>query len=244
MPMSDVKIKPAELIHNPKRIKTLFKPIKNVIMVKDKVTVLFPERYVDTKLATIGTTVSVMSIYAIVNGSEYAVVMAPILIDLTPSLVRTVVVDDVLYKELVFEAGSVFSPNNVLVRSESLIGVLYSEYYNMANIPFFMTYEDVDKILSEASKYAGSKLGKNPLPFELLTSMIARSADDKTKSFRITRSPDNPKPDITYVGINNVYLSYNNTASKLIGGYFQAGLTSAIIKPEQTTTKVSKLLRS
>ena len=234
----------SSLKRNPNTIKNYFKIVGDTTVVTENVKVLFPARYLDKKLCIISNSVKVLSIYMVVDSrNNYAIISAPIMQDLLPNNINNVSFDGVPYVELVFSKNDVYIPNNNLVMSDTFMYDIFDEFYIKGNVPSFLDYNDVRGILLETMKYANSSVGKNPLIFELLTSIISRDPKNKKTYFRsIVTTNNKVKP--TYIGLNNVYYSYDNTGAKLIGGYFGEGLTTAIVDPETKTSDVSNVLRS
>jgi hypothetical protein len=77
---------------------------------------------------------------------------------------------------------------------------------------------------------------------EIITSMVAKDPNNKQIYFRQVHDNKNIKPE--YVGLSDIYNSYNNTGSRLIGGYFSYGITTSLVSPEKESSTVSKILMS
>lgn len=83
--MENLDIK--SLKRNPEAISKLFVVKNDITTVTEEVAVIFPERFINAKLCQLGTTVNVLSLYAIVDSNEnYAVCSAPIIQTLSPSI--------------------------------------------------------------------------------------------------------------------------------------------------------------
>lgn len=124
--------------------------------------------------------------------------------------------------------------------NDSFLYDLFDEFFIKGNIPWFLDYDDVNDLLLETKKYAGSNIGKNPLAFEILTSIIARDPNDKKQFFR---KLDNTKKKPTYVGLNNIYYSYTTTGARLVGGYYGPGVTAAVVDKEEEASYIEKILK-
>lgn len=234
----------SSLKRNPNIIKNYFKIVGDTTVVTENVKVLFPTRYLDKKLCIISNQVKVLSVYMVVDSrNNYSVVSAPIMQDLLPNNINNVSLDGVPYVELEFSKYDVFIPNNNLVMSDTFMYDIFDEFYIKGNVPMFLDYLDVRNLMLETKKYANSTVGKNPLIFELLTAIISRDPKNKKSYYReaIIKNK-NIRP--IYIGLNNVYYSYDNTGAKLIGGYFGEGLTTAIVEQETKSSEVSNVLRS
>jgi hypothetical protein len=240
------KLNISGLKRNSDIIKSYFKKVGETTVVKANVKILFPARYINRGLAIIGSNVKLLSIFAIVDEkNNYAVVRAPIMQEVSPYVIGEVSLDDVVYKELSFRANDVFITNNNLVKTDNFMYEVFDEFFVKGNIPWFMDYDDVANVMLETGKYADSKIGDNPLTMEILASVIARNPNDKRVFFRKKLTPENKnKLKPVYVGLNNIYYSFESTGAKLIGGYFGYGVTAAIVDKEEETSDVAKVLRS
>lgn len=237
------KIHVSGLKRNPSVIKSYFKKVKNTVLVTEDVKVIFPERYINRDLAQIGSTVDVMSIYAILDGKKnYAIVNKLIMQNLSPYNITEITIDNVIYKELHFRKGDVFITNTNLVKTNTLIYNVFDEFFTKGNIPWFLSYNDLSDILIASKEYTGSDIGKNPIAVEILASLIARNADDKTKFYRTVKEKKKVKP--SYIGLNNIFYSFDNTGAKLVGGYFGQGVPNAMVVPETKSSEVTKILRA
>jgi len=235
----------SKLKHNPDVIKKKFKTVGDTIICKDDIYVMFPEKFIPKRLAIMGPTIKLVSLYAILDKNyNYATVIAPVYITLTPSNVNDVIVNGVMYKLLEFSKDSVYCGNRNLVQNDSFMYDLFTELYRLGNIPWYINYKMLSNIFLESKKYANSNIGNDPLAFEILSAIIARDVKDKKVQYRhIINSIDANKP-ISYVGIDDRLYAYDNTVAKIMGSYMEDGLTTAILDPEKETTLLSSLLRA
>lgn len=231
--------------YNPNAVKKLFKTTGNIITVLEDLTVVFPDRYVNQELAFIGSTVKMVSIFAVVDKNRnYGVVLAPIFIELSPMNITSVDIDGSINKVLEFKKGDVFAGNRELILNEDFMYNLFDEFFLKGKIPWFLNYEHISNLFMEAKKYAGSKLGGNPLAMEILTAIICRVEGNKELFFRQVLESNKSKKKKTHVGLSNIYYSFDNTNSKINGSYYGSGVSSAIINQEKETTKVADVLRA
>jgi hypothetical protein len=224
--------------HKPDVIKNSFEIVNKTTKVNKDIYVLFPEDYVNKKLAILSNVVKLISIYAIVDDDEnYAVCVAPVFQELTPINVDIVIVNEEKHYRLTFSKDSVFIPNNNLLVTDNY-------FYVAGKIPWFLEYNQLSNLLIESNKYANSNIGNNMLTFEILTSIIARDSKDLLKYYRLTlKSKEDLNNKPKYVGMNNIFYSLDNTGAKLIGSYFKKGLVSSLADPEEKSSKLTKILR-
>jgi len=192
-----------------------------------------------------GSIVNVLAVFAVIDAKgNYGVVSAPVFMGISPDNVRDILIEGDIYKAIEMREGSVVVPNRNLLKQESFMYDLFDEFFLQGRVPWYVTYDALADMFMEASKYAGSKIGKDPLAMEIVTAIVSRSPDNKLISYREYLSKGKGKGSPEYVGISNIYYSYNNTLAKVMGGYMQQGVTTAIVHKEEKTSKVSGLLRA
>lgn len=230
--------------HNPSVIKESLKHVGTVVKTTKPLRVMFPERYTTKDLAFMGGVVKLVGYFAVVNDkNEYGVMLIPAFYELTPFNVTNVEINGDVNVVLEFEADNVFISNSKIVKTESLYYDVFDEFFVKGKLPWFLSYEMTSDIFLESKKYSGSGIGKNPISYELLAAITSRSNKDKNKQLRHTIK-DKKDLSRTVVGLNNIYYSFDNTASKLFGGYYGQGVTAAIVNKETETTAVADILRS
>lgn len=231
------------LKRNPEAISKLFVVKNGVTTVTEEVVVLFPDRFINAKLCQLGTTVNVISLYAIVDGNEnYAVCSAPIVQTLAPSIIKNINIEDKPYKALMFNKDSVYLPNNNLIARSDIIFNILDELIIKGNVPWYMDYEDLSNVIIKSKKYASHGIGNDSLAFEILTSIASRLKEDKRIYYRHKKPGYKDKPE--FVGLNNPYYSFNNTGARLIGSRFGAGLNTALVDPEKKSSATTEILTS
>ena len=236
-----------DLKRKPDLIKTYFKKAGTGLMVTEDIKVMFPSRYVNKNLAIMGDTVTVLSIYAIIdNEGNYGVINAPIMIELNPTMTDEVEIEGKVYTILEFSKGDVFTNNTSLVIRNGNIYELFDELFIHGNIPWYLNYEDLSNLFKLSGKYAGTGIGDNPLAMELLASIIARNKNDKTMLYRKLAKDMSviKKSDPAFVALLNIYYSFTSTMSKLTGSYFKDGITSALVNHETESNAVEDMIKA
>lgn len=229
-----------DLRYDSSRILGLLEEKNGKTYVKETIKIVIPDRYVSRNLAFFNDTVKTVGIYAILDSKgNYCTFILPLFQDIHVSLVEEATFSDgKLYKMLVVEEGNLLL-DNTLVVTDSTIGDISDEFYIKGNIPWFIDYNMLPTIFTESKYYCHNNIGNDRNMFEILTSMLARDSEDKTTYLRHSKNPD---PKLAWVGLNNIYTSYKNTGSKLIGSYYGYGVTAAIINPEVEASKLEKAL--
>lgn len=241
------KLNTALLKRRPDVFKSYFKRINNITVTNEDIRMLIPERYINKEFIFMGSNTRVLGVYALLDdNNNYCVVTTPIFQDVNPVNITDIMVNNELYKVLHFHKDDVFISNNIMVKSDNFIYDMFDEFYIKGNIPFFLNGDDVSDLFLEADKYAGSNVGRNPLTFEILTAVISRDPKDNAEFIRrkIKKESDKTELNPVYVGLNNIYYSFDNTAARTIGGYYGSGVVTAIVNPETSPTIVADLLRA
>jgi len=239
------KVASSDFKHNKAAVSKLLVNKGNSTVAKEDFYIIFPERYIAKGLAVMGSSIKLLFMFAIVDTKmNYGTVLAPIMNDVVASNVKDILVDGVANKVLEIQAGDIVIPNRAAVMNAGFMYDLVDEFIMQGKVPWYMSYDDLSNIVAEASKYAGSNVGNDPLAMEIITAMVARDSKDKMVSYRTLLIKGGKRPKPSYVGLTNVYYSYDNTLSKIMGGYMRHGVTTAIAIKEKQTTKASAVLRA
>lgn len=235
------------LKRKPDIIKSCFKIVGNSIILNKEISVIFPTRFINRKLAYMGDTVNVLGIFAIVDeNNNYAIMNIPAMIELTPSMSNEINIEDDPYMLLEFNQYDVFTANTKLLQEDGFIYDLFDDFFIQGNIPWYLDYEDLSNILVLSQKYAGSRIGSNPLGLEILASIAARVSSDKTIFYRtLSKDMEKMKKDKpSYVALQNIYYTFSSTLAKTSGSYYKDGIVSAIVNKEKKKNKLEVILTS
>lgn len=223
-----------ELKRDADAIKSVLKNNGQQLITAKDIKLVIPYRYVQGKLASVGNTVSTLAVFALVMDGVYAVSNLCSVIPLSPSATTVVSYDGEDFFEFSFDKGSVVSPNINLVVDDKNAYNIYNEFLAKGRIPWFMSYSDVAKILSTAHSHAGITLSGTNAPLELIITSIARNSDNLYEYYRNTINGIDEqfvKPP-SYVPFKSISYGATNTAGKIMGSYFDEGLTSALTAPD------------
>lgn len=235
----------AGLKRDPISIATKMKKSGNSVVASEELRVVFPAHYKNKGLAAFGSTVTALSIIAILdNHGNYAVVNVISMPEFAPHTVEETVIDNKPYYVMYFDKGDSVIVKSSVVKKDNFLYELFDEFLVRANIPWFMSYEDVGNLVSTARKYAGSRIGDNPIAIETIAATIARDPSDKNIFYRhaINKHKQNTQP--AYVGLFDIYHTFKSTINKLTGSYFNPGITSALVNHETEDSAVERALRA
>lgn len=229
----------------PEIIKSKLKITKNITVTTDDLLVMFPTRYINKGLCFMGDIIKVVGIYAIADlYNNYSVVNTPIFHYLLPNNITDIEINDVKYKLLSFDKNNVFMPDNKLIVDDSFIYNIFEELFLNGNIPWYLNYNDLSNVFEESKRFSGSNIGNDNMAFEILTAIVSRSPENKKIYFRQILDKVNPNSNVEFVGLNNLYYSFDNTGAKILGSYFGDGIVAALVDPEKKTSTTAEILRA
>lgn len=235
------------LIRNPSIIHAALKTMKDdsVVALK-KVKIYIPTRFAEHQMAFVGTETWISGIFAVVvDDKYYGVSLVPAMMRIDPTDTNKVMVDGTENYEFTFEAGSQVIVNRNLVKSDTFIYYVYNEIVATGHIPWFFSYEDLGRLFELAPKHAGMKVGASHVIGEMIAAAISRDSKDRTKYYRHTvqTMKDLETNPPAFIPLRSVIYGATNTTSKLMGAYFDSGLTSALVNPSDKVEPIENLLR-
>lgn len=207
--------------------------------------IYIPKRFETAAMAEIGESITFVGIYAIAVGDYYAVDIIPALITTAPININVVKVDEVEYYEFEYDKGSEVISNTKLVQNKLLMYSIDSEIYAKGRVPGYLGYEDMAKLFDRSGEFGGMRLGANKAVMAMIAMTVARSAKDGVTFYRhvVKDKADLVTNPPTYVALRNIGITASNTTAKLLGSYFDKGLTSALINPSDRNEGIEDLLR-
>jgi len=205
-----------------------------------------PKRFDEHKLATIANEIRVVAIFAIVVDEKYyGVSSATAMMQITPSSTSIVRIDGDDYYEFTFNKGAQITPNVNLVKDDTLVYQIYDEIIAKGHIPWYFNYLDVGCLFTSSDYHGGVSLGPTNIPLEMIAASISRSADDRTKYYRhvVETIDELESTPPAFIAFRNVIHGANNTTARLMGAYFDDGMTSSLVNPTERSEGVETLLR-
>ena len=218
----------------------------NKIITQSGCKIYIPEKYQDHRLVTIGVETYILGICAfVVDDLYYGVSKAPTMLRIEPDSIATVKVDDVSYFEFTFDKNSAVIANTNVVQDDKLLYAIYNEFIAKGSIPWYITYRDLGELFSLSKEYTGVRLGANHVIHELIAATITRDPNNLNKQFRHVleskKDLDTLEPRI--IKLNSVSHGATNTTAKLIGAYWDEGVTSALVNPSERIEPIEDILR-
>lgn len=208
--------------------------------------IIVPERYVEKQLAKIGSETYVVGIYAMVLEDRYfAVSRINAMVPIAPTAINTIKIDEDSYLEFLFEPGAVVMPTTDLVVNDTLVYQIFDEFISKGRVPWYIGYDDLTQLFDTADRHANVGLGRQHAILAMVAAAITRSGQDRARFYRHTlKTPeDKLKDDRVVIPLRSITYGTTNTTSKLVGAYWNDGLTSALVNPSEKVEKIEELLR-
>jgi len=240
------KIDVSKLKRNAKLIKSKYRKVGDMLIAKEKLYILFPSKFVDKDLSILDNVCKILGVIAIMDdNNNYAVSTIPGRIDIEPSEIETVDINNELYTMLVIEPGDPLFSDTRIIQNTDMVFNVFELLLLQGKVPFYLNYEDLLNVFTNMPRYTGTSVGKDSLVFEILIALSARNPNNLDQQFRMFVKDRKMAMSITpaWVGLRNIYYSYNSTLSKIAGSYFKKGLVASIIKPEKDATVLENILR-
>lgn len=203
-----------------------------------KTIIEFPKWYEDKGLYEISDNTFLFGIFAIIVDDKYSVSRIPTVINTTPLMVKEVEREDGVYIQLLYGPGDKFINSTSVLMQPYLSYEYFHGYYMMANMPWYITDEDLVRTMDNTTRYAGNNLGNSEIANEVLAAFVSRTPEDKRIFYR---THPNGKP--YYVGLMDVRFSTLSTLNKLAGNYPEESLVSALVNKEKRPTTLENHAR-
>lgn len=228
------------------KILEILKEVNGQVITTKGCKIIFPVRFEMIGLASIGSETFFYGLFQILtlDGNYYAVHNCLSTIYSSPDSVATITVDDVPYYELTYLPGSTVITSTDLIQNGNLIGKVYRELINRGKVPYYVSYDDMNRVFSTAKEYTGHSLGDSFEALAVPISIIARNPNDVNQYYREILDEVDPsvvKP--TYVPASSVNFAASSTLTKLTGSYFYDGVVSSLNNPTEETELIDYVLR-
>jgi len=242
------KYKNGDFKKNDKLIKSKLKDSKESISVTERMYVFYPKRFEDIEFAVIANTVKLLGIFILTNErNEYAYINIPLMLELEPSSIEDVTIDEIPYTKLTLEKDDLLICNKKVIKDGGFIFTLLDEFCLKGKVPFYVEYEKLVDLFLSSGKFNGSKIGNNPASIEAIVSIIGREKGSLDTFIRSGKKDLNKltSNDIEFVGLSDVNHGIPTNIAKLTGPYLNDGLTSVLVNNDkvQEETEIEKYYR-
>lgn len=236
-----------QLKRNQSVLTELVVEVDKVLVARKACTIIIPFRWVKAGLLELGKTNYCATIFPIVddNGS-YAVSNVCTKMEITPSSIEMIRYDGEEFYAFKFDKGSVICPTTTLVQDANFSYLIYDELVQKAKAPWFLNYDDVGRVMATSKSHSGVNLADTNAIFELIVASLSYDGKLKNQYREVISSLDETELrrfKRQGVALNSVVYAATNKMNKLMGGYIEDGLTSALTETESPTSGVEQLLR-
>lgn len=225
-----------------------FTEMGETLIAKDTCYIVIPFRYIQAKLLEMGERIRCAAIFPVVNTKgEYGVSNYCTAIDFTCDNITTTRHNGEDHYVLVYDKGDIICNNINLVKDDTMSYLIYDEMIQMGKAPWFMNYRDVGLVMATSKQMSGVNLADTNAIFELIVAHLTRSGKDIGKFYREIvddlETETLSKHSRESIGFISVSHANMNKMTKLMGGYIEDGLTSALIETKNAKSGIELLLR-
>lgn len=221
--------------------------IGDALVAKQACSIILPFRWLQIGLLEIGKTSYCATIFPLINETgEYAVSNTCTKMEITPSSIEIIKHDGDEHYLFKFDKGAVIAPDINLVKDDVFSYLVYDEIIQKAKAPWFLNYNDIGRVMSTSKSHSGVNLADTNAIFELITATLSRNSNMSKQYREVVKSLDTlelSKHKREGVPLNSVVYATANKMNKLMGGYMEDGLTSALTENESPISGVEQLLR-
>lgn len=208
-------------------------------------SIMIPKRFVEVKLATVGSENKTVGICAWIVGNSYFITKTNAFIPLTPSSITEKDVDGDCYVMYNFDANTVVSPSLDLVKNSGIVYHIFTEIIAKARVPWYLNYLDRCSIFDSAIKHAGTRITEQIEVTELIVAHNTRLKTDRSKLLRtsIKSVADLTEKEQVPTSIRTIEYSASSTLTRVAGSYMARGVVSALNNPSERVEKIEEYLR-
>lgn len=226
-----------------KVLKDLVKTDTGSYITKSGCYIHTPKRTEDRGLTVVGVRTYVYAQCAIINTEkEYGYVNAITRLEIDPSSMTQVTINDVDYYEFYFEPGSTVIKTSSVIKDDKILYYVLDEFVFQAKAPWYMSYQDRLKLFHNVAQYVGLKANEAPEIMEVMVSITARHPNDDGKFFRQLIKDYKEMGSEVIVPFSSVQDSVQGTIDRITGNYFEPAVTGALVSPSKSANRVEQVL--
>ena len=218
----------------------------NSVVTSKPLKIYVPKRFMEKQLAQVAAEIYIVGIFAmVVDDTYYGVSTVNAMMRIKPTSIATGKFVHESYLEFQFDPGSVVIANTLLIKNDVLVYKIFDEIVAKGHTPWYVGYEDLAKLFASAEKHAGVKLKNSHAILEMFAAAVARDSVERSNYFRhvVKDQFDYVNKPPTIIPLRSVSYGTTNTTAKLLGSYWDDGLTSALVNPSTKTERIEELLR-
>ena len=160
-------------------------------------------------------------------------------ITIVPSRYEDIVLDDIPYLVAHLNHGDIFIKDVNLEKADKVIYTVFCEFITRGKPIYTFSYDNLALVFDRVKQFASKGLGVDRSVFELVISHISRKQDDLFKQYRYTDMKEPP----VFIDLNNFSLAPTTTSSRMMGSYFDDGLTASLLTTNKDSTPFENIIR-
>lgn len=233
----------SKLKRNPKLVHdTLMETEDGALVTKSGCFILFPEKYISKGLASIGTEISCLAVFAIfIDDTTYAVSSATSICHLGDGIIDNVTIEDTVYTRVTFGPGDIIMKNTNLIVDGKLVNTIMDFFMGYALSPFFFNYLDMAELFLNVNYFNGLHMGDIQLVRDIMAANISRKLDNAKIPFRtgITAKELHIRPQ--FIPQNNIALNASSNLARLNGPELMRATRAALLDTKTTASDLEEL---
>jgi hypothetical protein len=236
-----------ELVRTDTVIKECMMELDNALVAKTTCAIIVPFRFLQAGLLELGKNNYVATIFPVVNtANQYTVCNVCTKMEIVSRNIEITKFNGEDFYVFNYEKGDVICPDLELVKDDNFSYKIYQEIVQKAKAPWFLNYADIGKVMATAGSHSGVQIPDTNAIYELIVAALSRN-EDMTMYYRHVvdglEDRDFIGHPLNSVALNSIIYATNNKMNKLMGGYIEDGLTSALTESTSATSEVELLLR-
>lgn len=228
-------------------IKECVAEVGDTLIAKQDCSIIIPYRFLQARLLEFGQSNYVATVFPLVNTKgEYSVCNVCTKMEFTPSSIEVIKYKDEEHYVFHFFKGDTITPDVNLVMDDNFSYLIYDEFVQKAKAPWYLNYRDIGLIMATSKSHSGVKLADTNAIFEIIVACLTRN-EDLSEPYRVVIDDlsdetlaSKPRQSIT---LNSTIYATANKMNKMMGGYIEDGLSSALTEKESATSGVELILR-
>ena len=211
-----------------------------VIFTGDKCVVTILQKFENYECLKVADSVTTLGVFDMdVDGIESGCFLVA-RVEMFPSEVDNVVIDNKPYVQLTFKKGDVFMKTTKFIVEEKLAFYIWLEYIKYGNTLKAMTYQDQAFIFDKIRQTSGITFPVDHVVYESIFSYLSRSANDPNVQYRNSGL----KGDFMRIQLNDVAHAARSTQARIVGAYMKDGINAALDNPNTMNSPIEDLLRT
>lgn len=205
----------------------------------NKLIAYVPTHYDTYSLFKVEKYVTALAIFDMEADGQKIGIQLPAAIDMAPSEIEDVTIDEESYKKLTFYKGDIFMVRTDVVKIEKMGYYLWKEFIGLGRFPKFMTYDKVFWMLDDLKDITGKGIDASHTLLEIIYQHLYRDKDDINKLYRLTNM-SKPAGLLTMRDIGHIATSNH---AKIFGAYSGDGLNSALVDENKKNNEFEDMYR-